>query len=52
MGVLLELIVIVKQGSTDIIDAIGGWMTKGIGHAYGKGYFVDILAKWMRKIDS
>ena len=37
---------------SDIIDAIGGWMTKGIGHAYGKGYTVDILAKWMRKIDS
>ena len=37
---------------SDIIDAIGGWTTKGIGHAYGKGYTVDILAKWMRKIDS
>ena len=35
-----------------IIDAIGGWTKKGIGHAYGKGYTVDILAKWMRKIDS
>jgi len=37
---------------SDIIDQIGGWTTKGIGHAYGKGYTVDILAKWMRKIDS
>ena len=37
---------------SDIIDAIGGWTTKGVGHAYGKGYTVDILAKWMRKIDS
>ena len=36
---------------SDIIDAIGGWTTKGIGHAYGKGYTVDILAKWMRKIE-
>ncbi|MDA9931073.1 tyrosine-type recombinase/integrase, partial [Alphaproteobacteria bacterium] len=33
---------------SDIIDAIGGWTTTGIGHAYGKGYTVDILAKWMR----
>ena len=30
----------------DIIDAIGGCTTTGIGHAYGKGYGVDILAKW------
>ena len=37
---------------SDIIDAIGGWMTKGVGHAYGKGYTVDILAKWMRKIEA
>ena len=36
---------------SDIIDAIGGWTTTGIGHAYGKGYTVDILAKWMRKIE-
>jgi integrase len=37
---------------SDIIDQIGGWTTKGVGHAYGKGYTVDILAKWMRKIES
>ena len=37
---------------SDITDAIGGWTTKGIGHAYGKGYTVDILAKWMRKIEA
>ena len=36
---------------SDIIDAIGGWTTTGIGHTYGKGYTVDILAKWMRKIE-
>ena len=35
----------------DIVDAIGGWTTKGIGHAYGKGYGMEILAKWMRKIE-
>ncbi|MDC1117629.1 hypothetical protein OAT77_01445 [Alphaproteobacteria bacterium] len=40
------------QCSSDIIDAIGGWATKGVGHAYGKGYTADILAKWIRKIDS
>ena len=33
---------------SDIIDAIGGWATKGIGHAYGKGYGLEILAKWMK----
>ena len=34
---------------SDIIDQIGGWTTAGIGHAYGKGYSVEILAKWMQK---
>ena len=33
---------------SDIIDAIGGWTTKGIGHAYGKGYSLEILEKWMK----
>ena len=36
---------------SDIIDDIGGWITKGIGHAYGKGNTADILAKWMKKIE-
>ena len=36
---------------SDIIDQIGGWTTTGIGHAYGRGYSVEILAKWMQKIE-
>ena len=36
---------------SDIIDAIGGWTTTGIGHAYGNGYTVEVLAKWMKKIE-
>ena len=36
---------------SDIIDAIGGWATTGIGHAYGNGYGVDVMAKWMTKIE-
>ena len=35
---------------SDIIDAIGGWTTTGVGHRYGYGYNLDVLAKWMRKI--
>ena len=35
---------------SDIIDQIGGWTTTGIGHAYGKGYSVETLAKWMERI--
>jgi integrase len=36
---------------SDIIDAIGGWTTTGIGHAYGKGSAVEIMAKWMQNIE-
>ena len=35
---------------SDIIDQIGGWTTKCIGHAYGRGYSVEMLAKWMERI--
>ena len=29
----------------NMVDQIGGWLTHGFGHAYGKGYPADILAK-------
>ena len=35
---------------SEMIDQIGGWTTACIGHAYGKGYSEEILAKWMKKI--
>lgn len=34
----------------DIVDQIGGWQTDGVGQAYGRGYPIKILDKWMRKI--
>ena len=35
---------------SDIVDAIGGWKTSGVGHGYGSGYPLDVLEKWMDKI--
>jgi integrase len=35
---------------SDIFDAIGGWTTNGVGHRYGNGYNLDLLAKWMKRI--
>ena len=34
----------------DIIDAIGGWPTDGVGQSYGKGYDLTVLGRWMEKI--
>ena len=34
---------------SDIIDQVGGWTTTGIGHAYGKCYSLEILAKWAER---
>lgn len=34
----------------DIVNAIGGWKTSGVGEAYGEGYPVMILHNWMNKI--
>ena len=35
---------------SDIIDAIGGWSTDGVGQSYGKGYDLKVLGRWMEKI--
>ena len=36
--------------AADIIDAIGGWTTKGIGHQYGEGHSLSIKMRWMKKL--
>ena len=35
---------------SDIVDAIGGWKTSGVGHGYGNGYPLEVLERWMMKI--
>src|SRR6056300_695876 len=35
---------------SDIVDAIGGWTTEGIGQRYGKGYDLNVKDKWMEKL--
>ena len=35
---------------SDIIDAIGGWTTEGVGQAYGTGYLLNLKIKWLKKI--
>lgn len=37
---------------SDITDQIGGWTTEGVGHGYGRGYSLEVKAKWMRKIEA
>ena len=32
---------------SDVIDQIGGWLTHGVGHGYGKGFQKKTLLKWM-----
>ena len=34
----------------DIIDAIGGWTTEGVGHQYGKGHSLTVMHGWMERI--
>lgn len=35
---------------SDIVDQIGGWQTEGVGQAYGRGYSLGVLAKWMEAV--
>ena len=34
----------------DVIDAIGGWTTSGVGQSYGTGQPLEVKAKWIEKI--
>ena len=34
----------------DIIDAIGGWSTMGVGHKYGIGHGLTIKHNWMSEL--
>ena len=36
---------------SDIIDAIGGWTTTGVGQRYGNGQPLEVKAKWLRLIN-
>ena len=36
---------------SDIVDAIGGWKTAGVGHGYGDGYTVDVLTRWISELE-
>ena len=33
---------------SDVIDQIGGWATEGVAQKYGKGYELQVCAKWMK----
>ena len=35
---------------SDVIDRIGGWITAGVGQTYGRGYPLEVINKWMKKI--
>ena len=35
---------------SDIIDAIGGWTTEGVGQTYGKGYKLEVLFRWLERM--
>ena len=37
----------VVECPSDIIDAIGGWITTGVGQRYGLGQPMDVKVKWM-----
>ena len=37
---------------SDIIDAVGGWTTAGVGHKYGKGHSLTVKMRWMKMLES
>ena len=41
---------IVVEYPADIIDAIGGWSTEGVGQHHGVGFDLKLESKWMKKL--
>ena len=39
-----------EECPSEIIDAIGGWISAGVGNSYGDGYPLEVKHKWMNKI--
>ena len=39
------------QCPSDMIDQIGGWMTAGVGQAYGEGYSLKMKWEWIGRIN-
>ena len=35
----------------DVIDQIGGWSTAGVGSSYGNGCPIEVLGRWMQRIE-
>ena len=35
---------------SEIIDQLGGWSLRSIGQGYGKGFNIEILYKWIKKM--
>ena len=38
------------QCPSDIVEAIGGWSTSGVGQSYGAGYNLQVKHEWLNKI--
>lgn len=34
---------------SDIVDQIGGWQSVGVGHGYGRGYPIEVTARWLAR---
>ena len=38
------------EAPSEVIDQLGGWSLKTVGQAYGDGYQLNVLTKWLKKI--
>ena len=36
---------------SDIVDALGGWATAGVGQKYGQGYDMQVKHRWMARLE-
>ena len=38
------------EAPSDLIDQLGGWSPQNVGEAFGNGYSLEVLSKWMKRI--
>ena len=36
---------------SDLVDALGGWTTSGVGQKYGHGYDMQVKYRWMSMLE-
>ena len=52
LGIALEIGFRAVECPFEVIDRLEAWITSGVAQTYVMGYDLNVLGKWMLKVDS